>query len=1042
MKRLLGLLLFLSTSTIAFSTIPTPRVFIGNTGQWPQEVLYGARTADGYLWITSSGLIVDQRAKTSAGVSESRTIQLDVVGSPGSVRTSTTTSASMPTARVYHPESTAPQTNASTVIVHDVLKGIDLEFVWDGDHVRYNILADAGVRIPEPFFDVKGASAIRSVDGSIELRTDLGSVTMSGIVAYQSDAKDVRPVNLTTSASTIGFRVENVASRSPLTIDPIVYARAFHGSADEAITSIKVNKDGNIVMGGWTSSASLSGSVGTSGAGMDGFVAVLSPDLKNVLSWAFIGGDSADAVRAIAIASTGDVWVTGETNTPKLPFPTSPVSGEHSGTIDGFVVRLSPNLSTIKNGMYIPGNGIDLPTAISLDKNDVAAVCGQTSSTSGMPFGPGHSSTSFGQRDGFVLVLPNDGLYVNAFTYFGGAGNDNFTCITHDAANSIIVGGWTTSIEYKTWPKKTLVWIPPDEEKGSEGYWEEVGQNPFDIEYSGGATDGVITKFNASLELIFSTYFGGNGADVINAVACDANDDVHAVGTTKSTDLPTPDGSHLSYNGMSDAFHAVITKDGLRQNFGMYLGGSGDDEGLAALMDRNGNVYMCGTTTSPDLTPIGAGSSSICVGGKDGFLAKVKDISVTFTSLFGWTGDDVPTCLTVDAKGDVFVGGHTTSTLPTSVMKGAGPSVQAEGMEALAAKYAFGTISVNAPSAGTVLCGGQQAIVTWLAQDMQVNEKYSVDVSGDNGKTWTEVVKDLQVRTTTWNVSQVAPDSGKWQFRVRSSRGHAALSATYVGGVVPQIAQQPADTWICPNGSKDLSVVTSGEGVTYQWYKDGLPISGATSSTYKITSATAANAGTYHVVLTNSCGSQNTANAKVTVAPAPVIKQQPSSATNVSVGAKVTLSVVAEGPNLTYQWKHDVTPIPAPLGTQSTLVIDAAMGIHEGSYTCVVGSDCGSTTTEEVFIVLTSVSEEGGLPLANVSIAPQPATENITISMIDGSTFTGVTIRDMHGRIVAEHTFAELTSTSIPLSSIAVGVYAIEVRTSSGTRTGSILIQR
>ena len=52
---------------------------------------------------------------------------------------------------------------------------------------------------------------------------------------------------------------------------------------------------------------------------------------------------------------------------------------------------------------------------------------------------------------------------------------------------------------------------------------------------------------------------------------------------------------------------------------------------------------------------------------------------------------------------------------------------------------------------------------------------------------------------------------------------------------------------------------------SYQWYKDGSILTGATNSTYAISSFQAANAGTYYSVVSNSAGSTTSDNAVLTL---------------------------------------------------------------------------------------------------------------------------------------------------------------------------------
>ena len=68
----------------------------------------------------------------------------------------------------------------------------------------------------------------------------------------------------------------------------------------------------------------------------------------------------------------------------------------------------------------------------------------------------------------------------------------------------------------------------------------------------------------------------------------------------------------------------------------------------------------------------------------------------------------------------------------------------------------------------------------------------------------------------------------------------------------PAISAQPQAQTVALVAAANLAVVATGSPApTYQWRKDGVAISGATNAAYGIASVTAANAGSYDVVLTN-----------------------------------------------------------------------------------------------------------------------------------------------------------------------------------------------
>ena len=99
--------------------------------------------------------------------------------------------------------------------------------------------------------------------------------------------------------------------------------------------------------------------------------------------------------------------------------------------------------------------------------------------------------------------------------------------------------------------------------------------------------------------------------------------------------------------------------------------------------------------------------------------------------------------------------------------------------------------------------------------------------------------------------------------------GSATVSAT-VSGVVatsPSITisssapttQGPANTVAVPGDTVTFAVSALGGSLTYQWSFDSSPISGATNDTLVLTNISAASAGTYSVMVTNSLGRTNPA---------------------------------------------------------------------------------------------------------------------------------------------------------------------------------------
>lgn len=79
---------------------------------------------------------------------------------------------------------------------------------------------------------------------------------------------------------------------------------------------------------------------------------------------------------------------------------------------------------------------------------------------------------------------------------------------------------------------------------------------------------------------------------------------------------------------------------------------------------------------------------------------------------------------------------------------------------------------------------------------------------------------------------------------------------------VPQIITQPSSQAVAAGSSATFGPVVSGSGpFTYQWYRNGAQIAGATASTYTVASPQPANAADYTVAITNAAGSVSSSDA-------------------------------------------------------------------------------------------------------------------------------------------------------------------------------------
>jgi hypothetical protein len=112
--------------------------------------------------------------------------------------------------------------------------------------------------------------------------------------------------------------------------------------------------------------------------------------------------------------------------------------------------------------------------------------------------------------------------------------------------------------------------------------------------------------------------------------------------------------------------------------------------------------------------------------------------------------------------------------------------------------------------------------------------------------------------TTTDTTSDTTSDASAASASTTTARGSATSA--------PAISTQPVSVAVVAGASASFSVVAYGAAtLSYQWYRDGVAISDATAASYTIAATSTADAGSYHVVVTNSKGTATSATATLSV---------------------------------------------------------------------------------------------------------------------------------------------------------------------------------
>jgi hypothetical protein len=162
----------------------------------------------------------------------------------------------------------------------------------------------------------------------------------------------------------------------------------------------------------------------------------------------------------------------------------------------------------------------------------------------------------------------------------------------------------------------------------------------------------------------------------------------------------------------------------------------------------------------------------------------------------------------------------------------------------------------------------------------------------------------------------------------------------------PVIIAEPVAVAVNEGKMADFKVVAMGEGITYQWRKNGAAIPGATRDRLRINNVQKSDQGNYDVVVSTQQRQQTSEAVELTVYVPLRIIQTPQSQM-ITEGSPLHLSVkLADATGVRYQWLRNEVPLRG--ATRSVYALSAAQQVHAGSYTVNITNEVGSLVTEPV----------------------------------------------------------------------------------------------
>ena len=337
------------------------------------------------------------------------------------------------------------------------------------------------------------------------------------------------------------------------------------GTSNDFGGGIAVDSSGNVYITGKTESE---------GAGGSDFL-IAKYDSSGAIQWQrTFGGTSDDQGYGVTVDSSGNVYVVGFTYSAG------------SGLQDWLIAKYNAS-GTIQWQRVLGGTNYDVAQSVAVDSSGNVYVTGHTGTT--------------GTDDDVLIVKFNASGTIQWQRKLGGIGYEYGYGIALDSSGNVYIGGQT----------------------GSTG----AGQNDF-----------LIAKYNSGGSIQWQRTLGGTGNDSGQAVAVDSSGNVYITGYQESAGAGSYDFLIAKYN-TSGTIQWQRT-----------LGGTGVDFGRAIAVDSSGNVYVTGQ------------SHSVGANAPDFIIAKYNTSgTIQWQRTLGGTGSESGFAITVDNLGSVYVTGQTAS---------------------------------------------------------------------------------------------------------------------------------------------------------------------------------------------------------------------------------------------------------------------------------------------------------------------------------------------------------------------------------------------
>jgi uncharacterized protein (TIGR03437 family) len=562
----------------------------------------------------------------------------------------------------------------------EVYPGIDLVYYGAEGRLEYDFRVEAAADPQAIRMVYSGAAGIRvDVQGALILRTANGEIRQQEPRAYQ-DVNGVRRAVLAhyrLRKNEVGFELGRYDHSRPLVLDPVLsFATYLGGSRSDGGDAIAVDAAGNIYVAGTTYSSDFPvtrdviQTTKLNTVAPDLFISKLDPK-GTVIFTTYLGGNSGELLGGLAVDAASNIYIGAATDSTNLPVSDGVYQQYNRGGYLGFdvyVAKLDPTGSRLVFGTYIGGSDDDLLLALTIDKSNAVYLAGTTASTN-FPTTVNAYQKNNKFLSSFVTKLSSDGTQLNYSTLVGGSGTDVPYAIKIDSSGNAYVAGKTGSKDFPTTAGAFQTVNHGGSTDGTDAFLFKLNLLGSQLIYSTllggsgddsavglsldssgnayvagytysadfpvtkgvlqlvllGPSDAFVTKVDPTgASVVFSTFLGGSRSDGAVAIFLDGPGAIYVAGSTMSSNFPVLAPFQTALAGGADGYAVKLDPAGSKILQGSLIGGSADDNVVAAAIDGAGNVYLTGSTASTDL-PINrtAPQARYQGGATDSFIAKI-----------------------------------------------------------------------------------------------------------------------------------------------------------------------------------------------------------------------------------------------------------------------------------------------------------------------------------------------------------------------------------------------------------------------------------